>query len=159
MNKYIVYYFCKEAIHYFLIDISELLNFCFNFRDIKRDQFYKIRCYIKLGFSKDLASIYASSFPLFLAPHLCIQRCRERRQALVVNRGDLKSFKGCPRAGGSNQLSPDTDALAAQRGWEKCSTVKGNHLRSRSSDFRPGQMKLYSLIKSAIEEKDSDLRS
>lgn len=66
MNKYIVYYFCKEAIHYFLIDISELLHFCFNFRDTKGDQFYKILCYIKLGFSKDLASIYASSFPLFL---------------------------------------------------------------------------------------------
>lgn len=88
MNKYVVYYFCKEAIHYFLIDIFELLHFCFNFRDTKRDEFYKILCYIILGFSKDLASIYASSFPLFLAPHLCIQRCRERRQVLVVNRGD-----------------------------------------------------------------------
>lgn len=88
MNKYVVCYFCKEAIHYFLVDISELLHFCFNFRDTKSDQFYKILCYIKLACSKDLASIYASSFPLFLASHLCIQGCRERRQVLVVNRGD-----------------------------------------------------------------------
>lgn len=49
MNKYIVYYFCKEAIHYFLIDISELLHFCFNFRDNKGDQFYKMLCSIKLS--------------------------------------------------------------------------------------------------------------
>ena len=87
MNKYIVYYFCKEAIHYFLIDISKLLHFCFNFRDTKGDQFYKTLCSIKLPFSKDLASIYASSFPLFLAASPLHSKMRRKETSTGEQRG------------------------------------------------------------------------
>lgn len=90
MNKYIVYYFCKEAIHYFLIDISELLHFCFNFRDTKGDQFYKMLCSIKLAFSKDLASIYASSFPLFLAASLLHSKMQRKETSTGGEQRGLK---------------------------------------------------------------------
>lgn len=75
---------------------------------------------MELGFSKDFTRIYVSFFfsPIFPAPFSLqsgIQREDEGTGWWIEKKKKKESFKGYPRAGGRNQLSPESSTLTAQR--------------------------------------------